>query len=244
MASKSSKSSKESKTSKKSKVDIKNSENSKKRVNASKKDVSSKLEMVTEKSIPIKTKMPKPSKVEKGHVVSVDYVGSLDNGEEFDNSKNNGPIKFVVGNGQVIKGFDDAVIGMKVNDSKKFKISKDNAYGDINPTLLHKVPLAKLPQDLKDQVKIGGFLVMQSPTGQHIPAKVKSMDKENVTLDLNHPLAGKDLTFNIKIVDISHNDPSSKTHSHGKSENSDCECGGNCGCSDDGCSEDDCDCKK
>ena len=173
----------------------------------------------------------KPTIVGKGHLVSVEYVGTLDNGEEFDNSSKNGPIQFIVGASQVIKGFDEAVIGMKVNDKKKFRIIKTEAYGDINPALLHKVPLAKLPPEIKSQVKVGGFLVLQSPTGQQIPAKVKSIDKENVTLDLNHPLAGKDLTFDIKIVDIEIA-PAGHMHNHD----------GECGCDDDGCNCDD-DCK-
>ena len=173
-------------------------------------------------------KQSKPTIVGKGHLVSVEYVGTLDNGEEFDNSKNHGPIKFVAGGAQVIKGFDDAVLGMKVNDKKKFKINKENAYGDINPELLHKVPLAKLPPELKAKVKIGGFLVLQSPVGQQMPAKVVALDKENVTLDLNHPLAGKNLTFDIKIVDI---DIAPEQHEHVHGDNCDHDsCGPGCNC--------------
>jgi len=168
----------------------------------------------------------KPSIVAKGHLVSVEYIGTLDNGEEFDNSKNHGPIKFIVGGSQVIKGFNDAMVGMKLNDQKKLKIAKENAYGDINPALMHKVPLAKLPTELKDKVKVGGFLMLQSPVGQQIPAKVVSIDKENITLDMNHPLAGKNLTFDIKLVDIS----IPETHDCKDGDCKDGECGDNCNC--------------
>jgi peptidylprolyl isomerase len=145
---------------------------------------------------------PKPKIVGKGHLVSVEYVGKLKSGEEFDNSKTHGPIQFVVGNGQVIKGFDAAVLGMKINDKKKFTIPKNDAYGDANPELVQVIPLNRIPDHIKSQLKVGGFLVMQSPVGQQIPAKVIKLDSDNVSLDMNHPLAGQDLTFEIKIIDI------------------------------------------
>jgi FKBP-type peptidyl-prolyl cis-trans isomerase 2 len=162
---------------------------------------------------------PKPTKVEKGHLVSVEYVGTLKSGEEFDNSKNHGPIQFVVGNGQVIPGFDTAVIGMKINDKKKFNIPKQNAYGDVNPALVQVIPLNKVPEHIRTQLKPGGFLVMQAPTGQQVPVKVVKLDKENVHLDMNHPLAGQDLTFEIKVVDINH-----APENFGS-----CDCGDDCG---------------
>ncbi|GIU69933.1 MAG: hypothetical protein KatS3mg002_1169 [Candidatus Woesearchaeota archaeon] len=156
-----------------------------------------------------------PVVVEAGHFISVEYTGSLDDGEEFDSSKNNGPISFVVGSGQVIKGFDDAVIGMKINESKRFKVKKEDAYGDINPDLIHKVPLDKIPEDMRKQIKEGGFLIMQTPIGQQIPAKVQSITDSDIFLDLNHPLAGKDLTFDITIKEISTNyDDYEGSHNH------------------------------
>jgi peptidylprolyl isomerase len=197
-----------------------------------------KKENVGSKSIPLKVQGKKPPKVDKGHSVSVEYVGTLDNGEEFDNSKGHGPLKFTVGKGHVIKGFDDAVMGMKVNESKKFTIPKHEAYGDKNPALVQKIPMDKIPSHLKPQVKQGGFLVMQAPTGQQVPAKVESVTDKEVTLDLNHPLAGKDLTFDIKIVDISHD--SGEHHGHGSHGcgKEDCQCG------DEGCGDENCACEK
>jgi|GEM_PF-38625 len=176
---------------------------------------------------------PAPKVVATGVLVSVEYVGKLKNGEEFDNSKNHGPIQFVVGNGQVIPGFDKAVIGMKVNDKKKFNIPKAEAYGDANPELVQVIPLNKVPEHIKSQLKVGGFLVMQSPVGQQVPAKVVKLDKVNVSLDMNHPLAGQDLTFEIKVVGINH-----------APAGGECGCGdGSCGddCSDDSCGPS-CDC--
>ncbi len=226
---------------------MKKTKASKPKKTTSKKDASK-----TKKDVSIKAaSSKKPGVVAAGHLVSVDYTGTLDNGDEFDSSKNNGPISFVVGSGHVIKGFDDAVVGMKLNDSKKFKIKKEHAYGDVNPQLMHKIPMDKLPEDMRKQVKEGGFLVMQSPIGQQIPAKVHSIKNNEITLDLNHPLAGKDLTFDIKVKDISV--PSEKDlhdahhghdhgHDHSKGE---CECGGDCECDEesDDCCGGSCNCK-
>jgi peptidylprolyl isomerase len=181
------------------------------------------------KSKKISIDTPKPAVVGHGHLVSVEYVGTLTSGEEFDNSKHNGPIKFIVGGNQVIKGFDAAVLGMKVNDAKKFKISKVDAYGDVNPELIQVVPLDKIPEHIRTQLKVGGFLVMQSPVGQQMPVKVIKLDTTNVHLDMNHPLAGQDLTFEIKLVGLEN----APEHSE-----DDC-CGG--GCSDGGCSDECCD---
>jgi peptidylprolyl isomerase len=200
----------------------------------------------------------KPEVVATGHMVSVEYTGTLSDGEEFDSSKNNGPISFIVGSQQVIKGFDDAVVGMKINQSKKIHIKKEDAYGDVNPQLLHKIPMDKIPEDIRKQVKEGGFLVMQSPIGQQIPAKVKSIANNEITLDLNHPLAGKDLTFDIKLVDLSlpteedihkltHHDHHGHGHDHGHSheDGEECGCGDDCECDDDSedCCGGSCNCK-
>ena len=139
----------------------------------------------------------------------------------------------IVALGGFLFGFDTAVIGMKVNDTKKFNIPKQDAYGDINPALVQIVPLSKIPEHIRSQLKAGGFLVMQAPTGQQVPVKVVKLDKENVHLDMNHPLAGQDLTFEIKLVDVNH-----------APEGDSCGCGdGSCGddCGDDSCG-DNCDC--
>jgi FKBP-type peptidyl-prolyl cis-trans isomerase 2 len=105
--------------------------------------------------------------------------------------------------------------------------------------MVQKIPLDKIPEKLRSQLKIGGFLMLQSPVGQQMPAKISAMDKESVTLDLNHPLAGKDLTFNINIVDISIPDPNDNSHGHGH----DCGCGCDDDCHDDcGCGDDCKDC--
>jgi FKBP-type peptidyl-prolyl cis-trans isomerase 2 len=139
--------------------------------------------------------------VKEGDKVKVHYKGTLDDGSEFDNSEKHGqPLNFEVGASQVIKGFDNAVIGMEINDIKDVNIPVTEAYGEVNPQLVQKVPRKEFP--LKEEPKIGMMLVLNHPQGMKIPAKIIEVDDENITLDLNHPLAGKNLNFNIKLLEI------------------------------------------
>lgn len=141
--------------------------------------------------------------VKKGDTVSLHYTGTLDDGSVFDTSeKRKEPLKFTAGSGQVIPGFDKAVIGMKKGDEKKFTLQPSDAYGDRRPELTQSVPRKQLPQD--HEPKPGMMLVMGTPEGRQMPATITEVTEENVTLDLNHPLAGKALTFAIKIVEVSH----------------------------------------
>lgn len=140
-------------------------------------------------------------KVEKGNKVKVDYEGKLENGTVFDSSKGKDPLEFEVGSGMVIKGFDEAVIGMEKGEEKEVTIPPKEAYGEPNPDLVKKFPRDKLPQD--QEPKVGMMLTLGTPTGQQLPAKITAVDDKEVTLDINHPLAGKTLIFTIKVVDIS-----------------------------------------
>lgn len=139
--------------------------------------------------------------VKKGDKVKVEYEGKLEDGTVFDSSKKHGkPLEFEVGAGHIIKGFEDAVIGMKKGQEKEITIKPSDAYGDPNPKLVQEVPRDKLPQ--KQEVKAGMMLVMSLPDGNQIPARIVKVTKDTVTIDLNHPLAGKTLKFKIKLVEI------------------------------------------
>jgi len=131
--------------------------------------------------------------VKNGDHVFVDYTGTLDNGTIFDSSIDREPLEFDVGAGQMIKGFDDAVLGMKVGDEKTVKIKAADAYGEADPRNVIEVPKQNVPPT----VKVGDTL---SAGGQ--PVKVIHVTNTTVTIDTNHPLAGKDLTFKIKLVKI------------------------------------------
>ena len=142
--------------------------------------------------------------VESGHFVKIDYTGTLENGDMFDSSRNSHPIEVEVGAGRIIKGFEDALIGMAEKEKKTFTLSPEEAYGPRNENLEQSFMRSELPQGVDPQV--GQVLALQNPQGGHLPARVKHADIEKITVDLNHPLAGKSLTFEIEIVEIN-NEP-------------------------------------
>jgi len=140
--------------------------------------------------------------VAKGDKVKVDYTGTFDDGTVFDASEKHGqPLEFEAGSGQVIKGFDDAVMGMKKGEEKRIVIPAAEAYGEVKAELCKKVPRQQLPQD--QEPKIGMILAVGMPNGQQFPARIIAVTKDDVTIDLNHPLAGKTLHFKIKVADVS-----------------------------------------
>ena len=141
-------------------------------------------------------------KVEKGNKVKVEYEGKFEDGTVFDSSEKHGrPLEFEAGAGMVVPGFDAAVIGMEKDEEKEFKIEPKDAYGELNPEAFRKVPREQIPTDA--EIKPGMMLGVQMPNGQQMPVKVSEVSDTEITLDLNHPLAGKTLNFKIKIVDIS-----------------------------------------
>ena len=140
-------------------------------------------------------------KVKNGDKVAVEYEGKLDDGTVFDSSENHGkPLNFEVGAKQVIKGFNDAVIDMETGEEKEIKLKPTEAYGDVNLKLLMKVPKEKLPQGR--ELKVGMMLAVNLPNGMEMPARISEVGENDVTIDLNHPLAGKNLNFKIKVVGI------------------------------------------
>ncbi|MDO8510798.1 MAG: peptidylprolyl isomerase [Nanoarchaeota archaeon] len=140
--------------------------------------------------------------VAKGDKIKVDYTGTFDDGTVFDASEKHGqPLEFEAGSGQVIKGFDDAVLGMNEGQEKKITITPAEAYGEVKAELNKKVPRKQLPQD--QEPKVGMVLAVGLPNGQQFPARIVAVTADDVTIDLNHPLAGKTLHFRIKVAEIS-----------------------------------------
>jgi FKBP-type peptidyl-prolyl cis-trans isomerase 2 len=138
----------------------------------------------------------------KGDKVTLEYTGMLSDGTVFDaSSKHDKPLQFEVGGGRVIPGFDKAVTGMKLGEEKKFTIAPAEAYGEVNPKLIKKVSRKEIPQDREPEV--GMSLVMGTPEGRQMQALITVVTPEYIMLDLNHPLAGKALTFQIKVIKIS-----------------------------------------
>ncbi len=140
--------------------------------------------------------------VKQGDKVEIEYTGKFEDGTVFDSSEKHGkPLEFEVGKGQIIKGFEDAVVGMEVGDEKEITLPPEEAYGNFNPQLQKKVPREQLPKD--PEPKPGMMLAIGTPDGRQFPAKIVEVTDSEVTIDLNHPLAGKTLIFKIKVVKIS-----------------------------------------
>ena len=138
--------------------------------------------------------------VKSGDKVKVHYHGKLQNGETFDSSEGKEPLEFTVGGGQVIKGFDDGVMGMQVGDKKTVEIEVSDAYGEKNEDMIIEFPRTQFPEDMKPEP--GMQLMMNNGQGQSFPVLVKEVKEDSVLLDANHPLAGEDLIFDIELVEI------------------------------------------
>lgn len=141
------------------------------------------------------------SKVKEGQTVEVHYVGTFDDGTEFDNSRERGEaITFEVGSGQMIKGFDDAIVGMEVGDSKNISLEPHEAYGDTNPDAIQTYPLTAFPPDVT--LEEGITIMGQSPEGHQVIAKIESLNEDSAVLDFNHPMAGKRLNFEVELISV------------------------------------------
>ena len=139
---------------------------------------------------------------EKGKKAHVHYTGTFDDGEVFDSSEGKDPLAFEVGAQQVVPGFENAVEGMKVGDKKEISLEPNEAYGEPREELKQEVPREALG-DMKDKVEEGMVLGVHHPQApQPIPAKVVALSDDKVTLDMNHPLAGKKLNFKIELVKV------------------------------------------
>ncbi len=139
-------------------------------------------------------------KAEEGKKVKVHYKGTLDDGTQFDTTEGKEPLEFVVGENRIIPGFEQSVNGMEEGEEKDFKLSPDQAYGERNEQLVQEVQKSQLPENM--EVKEGMMLMLKGPDGQQMPAKVVEDKGETFTLDINHPLAGQNLNFNVKLEKV------------------------------------------
>lgn len=141
------------------------------------------------------------AQVKSGDTVAIHYTGTLADGSTFDSSDGRDPLEFVVGSGQIIPGLDKALPGMDVGDKKVVEIPCAEAYGEANPANRQAIPREQIPADIP--LEVGLTLQMQSPDGQHVmPVTVAELSDDSVTLDANHALAGKDLTFAIEVMSV------------------------------------------
>jgi peptidylprolyl isomerase len=140
------------------------------------------------------------SQAKSGDIVHVHYTGRLEDESEFDSSQGRDPLSFQLGTGQVVPGFDKAVSGMAVGEKKTVKLTSDEAYGPRVEQLVFTAPRKNLPPGYAPAV--GEMMCLESKDGRQLDVVVTHADEENVRMDGNHPLAGKDLTFDIELVEI------------------------------------------
>ncbi len=156
------------------------------------------------------------NKVKEGDYVKVHYTGKFNDGQIFDSSQGSQPLEVHMGANEVIPGFENALMGMEENEKKSFTVEADKAYGQRDESLERQFNRADFPQDF--QPEVGQVLVLQDPSQGQFPATVKDVSGDTVMLDLNHPLAGRTLSFDVQVVEIN-NEPGASS------------CGGGCACS-------------
>lgn len=140
------------------------------------------------------------SKAQEGQTVKVHYTGKLEDGTVFDSSKDRQPLEFTLGSGSVIPGFEQAVSGMEVGESKTITIPPEEAYGHKRDELIIEVKKSEIPKEIDPS--LGQKLQIKQPNGQIINLVVSEVKEDEVTLDANHPLAGQTLIFEVELVEI------------------------------------------
>jgi len=140
------------------------------------------------------------SQVKENDTIKLHYTGKLKDGQVFDSSVEREPIEFTVGEGKIIPGLEKGVIDMEVNEKKTIEIAKDDAYGEASDELFQEVKKEQLPEDIKPEVGMG--LVSKNPDGSERQLRVAEVDDDHIVVDANQPLAGKDLVFDVELVEI------------------------------------------
>lgn len=140
------------------------------------------------------------SQAKNGDTVKIHYSGTLEDGTLFDSSQGREPIELTLGGGKVIPGFETAIVGMSAGENKTVTIPVDQAYGPHHDHLTRDVPRSTIPDNI--DLAEGMVLHAKGPEGQTLNFTVTSFDDETVQIDGNHPLAGKDLTFALELVEI------------------------------------------
>lgn len=140
------------------------------------------------------------SKVKANDTIEVHYTGKLTNGQVFDSSLEREPLQVQLGQGQLIPGFEKALVDMAVNEKKTVTIAKEEAYGEVHEQLFQKVPTGDLPESIKPEVGMG--LVGSRPDGGEQQFRIAEVNDDHIVVDANHPLAGQDLVFELELIAI------------------------------------------
>lgn len=151
------------------------------------------------------------STIAKDVVASVHYRGTLtDTGEEFDSSHGGDPLSYLVGAGQMIPGFEQALMGASTGDKKTFNLEAEDAYGPKDPEGVQQVPRDQFPEE----IEIGMVFGAEMPDGNNIPIRVVNANDEFITVDFNHQLAGQRLTFEVEVISVRVASDEEKEHGH------------------------------
>jgi FKBP-type peptidyl-prolyl cis-trans isomerase SlyD len=149
--------------------------------------------------LPAQSTKTEENVIKNGSVVSVEYTLSGEDGKVIDSNKGKEPLKYTQGMRQIIPGFEKELAGMKVGGEKHFKIKPEDGYGPVNPNAVQEVPKEKIPAE---GLKVGITLTARNTQGQMMQVRVREIKEKTVVLDLNHPLAGRTLLFDVKVVNI------------------------------------------
>ena len=162
--------------------------------------------------------------VKYGEVIAIQYEASYEDGTTFDSTEKNGgaPLKFQLGTGQIIRGFEEQLLGMEVGEEKNFILHPSNAYGDFDPLLVNKIDASQLPGDIS--LELGKKFDVVAPNGMTSTGWIRLIEKDFILVDLNHPYAGKVLKFKVKILETNlEADPVQNPFTFGLSCDDDCE---------------------
>lgn len=138
--------------------------------------------------------------VKENNTVKVHYTGKLSDGQIFDSSEGKEPLEFTLGQGRLIPGFEKGLIDMKLNEKKTITVSKEEGYGEPREELIQEVQKSQLPPDMAPEVGMG--LISKTEDGQEMNLVIVEVKEEIIIIDGNHPLAGKELVFDLEVVDI------------------------------------------
>ncbi|MGB7946673.1 MAG: peptidylprolyl isomerase [Candidatus Binatia bacterium] len=137
--------------------------------------------------------------VKDGSVVSLQYTLSGEDGKPIESNKGKEPLKYTHGNNQIVPGLEKNLAGMKMGEEKRVKVKPEDGYGPVDPKGFQEFPKEKIPAEA---LKVGTVLMAKGPQGQQVPVRVHEIKEKTVVLDLNHPMAGKTLVFDVKVLDI------------------------------------------
>jgi FKBP-type peptidyl-prolyl cis-trans isomerase SlyD len=137
--------------------------------------------------------------IKDGSVVSLEYTLSGEDGKTIESNKGKAPLKYTHGGQQIVPGLEKSLTGMKMGEEKRVKVTPEEGYGPVDPKGFQEFPKDKIPSE---GLKVGAVLMARSPQGQQVPVRVHEIKEKTVVLDLNHPMAGKTLVFDIKVLDV------------------------------------------